>query len=106
MVETEITFQNKTETRVQAQIYAGRTLISTCVIDPGEIHVLPATPMHYDVFFKDGATGWEFARKLGTNASNITLIQHKNRYTISVAKDDHPLDSVPKSELAGNVSGK
>ena len=33
MVETEIPFHNKTEIRVQAQIYAGRTLVSTCAAE-------------------------------------------------------------------------
>ena len=40
MAETGIKFNNKTEIRVQAQIYAGRTLISSCVVAPGEIRVL------------------------------------------------------------------
>ena len=94
MVETEITFHNKTETRVQAQIYAGRTLVSTSVVDPGEVGALPVKSMRFDIFFKNGATGWEIARKLDSDGNNFTLSQHKNRYTINVAKDKRPLDSV------------
>lgn len=99
MVETEITFHNKTETRVQAQIYAGRTLVSTSLVDPGEIRALPSESLRIDIFFKNSATGWEIARKLDSDANNFTLSQHKNRYTINVAKDNDPLDLVTKSEL-------
>lgn len=106
MVETEITFHNNTETRVQAQIYAGRTLVSTSVVDPGEIRALPAKSLRFDIFFKNGATGWEIARKLDSDASSFTLSQHKNRYTINVANDNGPLDSVTKSELAVKDSAK
>lgn len=106
MVETEITFHNKTETRVQAQIYVGRTLISTTLVDPGETHTLPAKPLRIDIFFKNSATGWEIARKLGTDANNFTLSLHKNRYTIDVAKDNDRLDSATKSELAVKDSTK
>ena len=106
MVETEITFHNKTETRVQAQIYAGRTLVSTSLVDPGEVSALPSESLRIDIFFKNSATGWEIARKLGSDGNNFTLSQHKNRYTIKVAKDDGPLDSVTKSELAVEDSTK
>jgi len=51
MLETEITFHNKTEIRVQAQIYVGRTMVSTCVVDPGQIRSVPANSLRYDVFF-------------------------------------------------------
>jgi len=106
MIETEIAFHNKTETRVQAQIYAGRTLVSTSVADPGEIRTLPAKSLRFDIFFKNSATGWEIARKLDSDANNFTLSQHKNRYSIIEAKDNNSLDSVKKIELAVKDSTK
>jgi len=51
MVETDIIFHNKTDIRVQAQIFAGRTLVSTCVVDPGGTRPLMAKSLRYDVFF-------------------------------------------------------
>jgi len=106
MVESEITFHNKTEIRVQAQIFAGRTLISTSVVDPGEIRILPAKSLGYDIFFKNSATGWEIARKLGSDANTFTLSQSKRRYTLHEAKENNPLDSVTKSGLAVKRSTK
>jgi len=106
MVESEITFHNKTEIRVQAQIFTGRTLISTCVVAPGEIRILPAKSLDYDIFFKNSVTGWEVARKLGSDANTFTLSQNKRRYTLHEAKENNPLDSVTKSELAVKRSTK
>jgi len=83
MVETEITFHNKAQLRVQAQIYMGRTLVSTFVAGPDEVGVLTATSMRYDIFFKSGVTGWEIARKLNCEAKTLTLSQQKGRYIIS-----------------------
>jgi hypothetical protein len=106
MVETEKTFHNKTEIRVQAQIFAGRTLVSTCMVDPGEIHILPVNSLPFDIFFKNGATGWEMARKLDSDTTSFALSQHKRRYTIHEAKDNDPLDLVTKSGLAVKRSMK
>jgi hypothetical protein len=97
MVETEITFHNETEIRVQAQIFVGRTLISTCVADPGEIRILPAKSLRYDIFFKNGATGWEIARKLDSDTKSFTLSQHKRRYTIYEAKENDPIELESRS---------
>jgi hypothetical protein len=83
MAETDVTVHNKVEIRVQAQIYIGRKLISTCVVAPGEIRTIPAKSMDYDIFFKDGSTGWEIARKLGSDANSFTLSQNKGRYTLT-----------------------
>ena len=91
MVETEITFHNETEIRVQAQIFVGRTLISTCVADPGEIRILPAKSLRYDIFFKNGATGWEIARKLDSDARDFTLNQGKNGYTVQESDNSESL---------------
>lgn len=83
MIETNITFHNKTEIRTQAQIYAGRDLVCTCVADPGETCILPAELPQYDIFFKNGITGWELARKLDSEDKTITLSRHKGRYVIT-----------------------
>jgi hypothetical protein len=106
MVETKITFHNKSKIRVQAQIFARRTLVSTCVVDPGEIRALSAKSLRYDIFFKNGATGWEIARKLNSAARNFTLSQDKSRYTIHEANGNDRLDSVTKSEFVVKDSTK
>lgn len=106
MVEPEITFHNKTEIRVQAQTFAGRTLISTCVVAPGEIRILPAKSMGYDIFFKDSSTGWEIARKLGSDANTFTLSQNHRQFTIHETHENNPLDSDMKAELAVKRSTK
>jgi hypothetical protein len=106
MVEKQITFHNNTEIRVQAQIFAGRTLVSTCVVGSGETRSLPSRSSRFDIFFKNGATGWEIARKLDSEAESFTLSQHKMRYTIHESTDNDPLDLVGKSELAVKRSMK
>jgi hypothetical protein len=83
MTETEITFHNRIELKVQAQIFNGRTLVSTCVAGPGETHVLPAESVRYDIFLKNGVTGWEIARKLNSEATTFTLSRQKGRYVIT-----------------------
>ena len=82
MVEMEITFHNKIGIRTQAQIFIESTLISTGVADPGETCILLAEPGQYDIFCKNGITGWELARKLDCEAKTITLSQLKGRYVI------------------------
>ena len=106
LVETEITFHNKTEMRVMAQIFVGRSLISTCMLDPSETRILQSGSLRLDIFFKNGATGWEIARKLDSDAKSFTLNQRKMRYTIREATDNDPLDLVMKSELAVKRSKK
>ena len=82
MAVTEVTLHNESEFRVQAQIFAGRTLIDSCVLNPGEINVLSAEPQRYDIFLKNGATGWEIARKLDCEFTIVTLCREKGRYVI------------------------
>lgn len=82
-METEITFHNKAEIKVQAQIFMGRTLVSTCVASPGEVCTLPAESAPYDIYFKNGVTGWKIAHKLDSEAKTLTLSQHKGRYVIT-----------------------
>ena len=83
MAATELTFHNNIKLRVQAQIYLGRTLISTCLANPGEVCVLRAESSQYDIFFKNGATGWEIARKLNNEANSLTLSQQNGRYILT-----------------------
>ena len=83
MAEIEITFHNRIEIKVQAQVFTGRTLVSTCVAGPGETRSLPVSSICYDIFLKNGATGWEIARKLGSEAKTLTLSQQKGRYVIT-----------------------
>ena len=82
MAVTEVTLHNESEIKVQAQIFAGRTLIDTSVLNPGEIHVLSAEPQRYDIFLKNGTTGWEIARKLDCEFTTVRLRREKGRYVI------------------------
>ena len=83
MTEIEVTFHNNVEIKVQAQIFVGRTFVSTCVADPGEVCVLPAHSDRYDIFLKNGVTGWEIARKLDIEAKTLTLTQSSGRYVLT-----------------------
>ncbi|MBK8904333.1 MAG: hypothetical protein IPM53_24355 [Anaerolineaceae bacterium] len=83
MTLINLTFHNHARISVQAQIFTGRTLISTCVASPGEICVLPVDTDQFDIFFKNSATGWEVARKLNNEARTLTLSQHKGRYILT-----------------------
>jgi hypothetical protein len=106
LVETKITFHNKTEMRVMAQIFVGRALIGTCMLDPGETRILPSGSLRFDIFFKNGATGWEVARKLGSDARSFTLSKHQRRYTVHEAGDNEPVELVTRSGLAVKHSTK
>jgi len=83
MTITELTFHNTIKLRVQAQIFLGRTLVSTCLANPGEVCTLPAEASQYDIFFKNGATGREIARKLNNEAKTLTLSQLNGRYIVT-----------------------
>ena len=83
MAETKVTIHNKIKIRVQAQIFMGRTLISTCLADPGEVCVLSAEAARYDIYFKNGATGWGIAHKLDNELLTLTLSQQNGRYVIT-----------------------
>jgi len=83
MAEAEVTFHNKIKIRVQAQIFSDRTLISTCVAEPGEVCVLTAGSARFDIYCKNGATGWELAHKLDSAANIFTLSQRNGRYVIT-----------------------
>ena len=83
MSDVEVTFHNNVDIRVQAQIFIGPSLVSTCVIGPGESGVLPTRSARHDIFLKNGATGWELARKLDSEAKTHTLSRDKGRYVIT-----------------------
>lgn len=83
MIETEITFHNRVELKVQAQIFTGRTLVGTCVAGPGETHTILAASAPYDIYLKNGLTGWEIAHQLDSTATTFTLSQQKGRYVIT-----------------------
>lgn len=83
MGETQIQFHNKIKIKVQAQIFVDATLICTCLVGPGEVGILPAEAERYDLFVKDGATGWELVRKLDGAAKTVTLTQQNGRCVIA-----------------------
>lgn len=84
MAKTEITFHNQATIKVLAQIFTGHTLVSTCLAGPGESCILPAALARYDIFLKNGATGWEIARKMDSEDKTITLRQQKGgRYLMT-----------------------
>lgn len=80
MAEIEVTFHNEATIKVQAQIFTGRTVVSTSLAGPGETILLPVTSMPYDIYFKNGATGWEMTRQLNSKATTVTLLRKAGRY--------------------------
>ena len=80
MAELEVKFRNKATIRVQAQIFMGRTLVSTALASPGETILLSVESIPYDVYFKNGATGWEITRQLDSKATTVTLLRKAGRY--------------------------
>ncbi|MBP6470732.1 MAG: hypothetical protein KBE23_18510 [Chloroflexi bacterium] len=83
MAETDLAFHNNVKIRVQAQLFTGFTLISTCVANPGEVCILPSVATRYDIYLKNSSTGWEIARKLDNEAKSLTLSQLNGRYVIT-----------------------
>lgn len=83
MTETKITFQNKIDMRVQAQIYAESELVSTCVTAPGESCTLAGRPGRYDIYCKNGTTGSRLAYKLDIEAKTLSLSLHRGTYIIA-----------------------
>lgn len=82
MAQIQIKFHNNIGIRTLAQIFVERALISTAVVEPGESCILSAEPGNYDIYFKNGMTGWELTRKLGGNSKRVTLSEHKGRYVV------------------------
>lgn len=82
-MKKDVTFHNKAAIRIQAQIFSERMLVATGVAGPGESCVLPAETGPYDIYFKNGATGWEVAHQLDSEAKTLTLSRANGRYTIT-----------------------
>ena len=53
MLEADVTFHNKLELKIQAQIFSEYTLISTGIAESGETCTLPNDAEKYDVYFRD-----------------------------------------------------
>lgn len=83
MIEPEVVFHNNATIKVQAQIFEGTTLISTGLAGPSESCVLAAVAGPYDIFLKNGATGWELARQLDGEAKIVTLSHKNGRYVLT-----------------------
>lgn len=82
MEEANITFHNEISIMIQAQIFAGPTLLSTFLVEPGAAQIMPTSVKPYDIYLKNGATGRGIAYKLGVESSSLTLAVHNGRYTI------------------------
>jgi len=83
MAEEQVTFHNKAEIRVQAQIFTGRTLISTCLANPGETHTLRSGSIQYDIYLKNAATGWEIERSRYNETATVVLSHHRGCFVLS-----------------------
>jgi len=79
----EISFLNKTKIRIQAQIFSGRQLISTCVADPGEMYTLQCGSAGHDIYCRHASTGWEIAHKRNNKTISVTLSQQRERFILS-----------------------
>ena len=84
MTEDQVTFRNKAKIRIQAQIFTGRTLVSTCVADPGDTRTLLSGSIRYDIYLKNAANGREIARKRDNDATTVTLKEHKGHFFLTV----------------------
>jgi len=86
MTKQKITIHNKTDIKAQVQIFAGRILISTGMTNPGETCCLEAETGNYDIFLRNGVTGWEIARKLNSAVISWTLMRHiKGWYALTAS---------------------
>jgi len=83
MSEEQLTFHNEALIRVQAQVFTGRSLISTCLANPGETHILQTGPTGHDIYLRDASTGMVIARKCGNEAAVVVLSLHQGHYILS-----------------------
>lgn len=83
MEEEQVTFHNEANIRIQAQIFSGRTLVSTCLAEPGDIHTLKSGSVRHDIYFKNAATGWEVASIRDNEAKTVTLRRLKGHFILS-----------------------
>jgi hypothetical protein len=82
MAEAQVTFRNETDIRVQAQVFTGRSLISTCLANPGETHILQTSSTRHDIYLRDATTGLEIARKRDNEAASVVLSQQERHYIL------------------------
>ena len=82
MIEANVTFHNKIELKIQAQIFSEYTLISTGIAASGETCTLSNDAERYDVYFRDLATGRVIARKFDNDAKTIILRKERGLYVI------------------------
>lgn len=82
MIEVDVTFHNKLELKIQAQIFSEYTLISTGIAESGETCALSNDAEKYDVYFRDLATGKVVARKFDIEATTIILRKERGLYVI------------------------
>lgn len=83
MTKTKIIFHNKADIKVQAQIFAENQLVSTCVAAPGESCTIPAKLGPYDIYFKNGVTGWRVAYQVDSEAKTFTLSESNGNYVLA-----------------------
>lgn len=83
MEEDQVTFRNTADIRVQAQMSTGRTLVSTCLVEPGEIHVLKSGSVRHDIYFKNAAIGWKVASRRDNESKTISLRLLKGHFILS-----------------------
>jgi hypothetical protein len=83
MAEAQVTFHNKADIRVQAQVFTGRSLISTCLANSGETHILQTSSTRHDIYLRDATTGMEIARKRDNEAASVVLSQQEGRYILT-----------------------
>ena len=83
MAEEQVTFHNEAHIRVQAQVFLGRSLISTCLASPGEIHTLQTGSAQHDIYLRDAATGLVIAHRRDNEATDVVLSRQHGRYILS-----------------------
>ena len=83
MSEEQVTFHNEALIRVQAQVFTGRSLISTCLANPGETHILQTGSARHDIYLRDAATGLELARKRDSEAATVILSRYQGHYILT-----------------------
>ncbi|HUF37525.1 MAG TPA: hypothetical protein VMN57_03290 [Anaerolineales bacterium] len=82
MKNNHIKLHNKTDIKAQAQIFTGSVLVCTGLAGPGETCDLPAAGGRYDIYLRNGSTGWELARKLDIDAKSLTLMKESKGWFV------------------------
>ena len=82
MAKQEITFHNKTDIKVQAQVFASTRLIGTYSTKSGQSCKIEMENAGQDIFFRDGTTGREIARNLDNRLKSLTISKEKGGWYI------------------------